>query len=67
LGKVSPIGCLFTLGSIFFITVVAQIFFPGKGDALISTKNGLGNALGDFFPNSSGHPASEKMSIVVVT
>jgi hypothetical protein len=25
---------------------------------LIMTKNGLGNILGDFFTNSSGHPAS---------
>jgi hypothetical protein len=32
------------------------IFFHGKSYALICQKNGLGNILGDFFTNSSGHP-----------
>jgi hypothetical protein len=35
----------------------AATFFHGEGYALILTKNWLGYILGDFFENSSGHPA----------
>jgi hypothetical protein len=31
-------------------------FFRSKSYELILTQNGLGNILGDFFTNSSGHP-----------
>jgi hypothetical protein len=62
LGAFSPLGRLFSLGSFSKIAEVAQIFglplFLGKGHSLISTKNGFDSILGDFFTNSSGHPAT---------
>jgi hypothetical protein len=33
-------------------------FSHGKSYVLILKKNGLGSVLGDFFTNSSGHPAA---------
>jgi hypothetical protein len=43
------------------MTEVAQFLWPlyflGKSDEIILTKNGLGHILGDFFTNSSGHSA----------
>jgi hypothetical protein len=62
LGEFSPIRHLFTLGSSsendksspnFGICT----FQEGKIDVLVLTKNGMGYILGDFFTNSSGHPA----------
>jgi hypothetical protein len=51
---------LFTSGLFLKITEVAQIlkllFARVKSYALISTKDGLGYVLGDFYTNSSGRP-----------
>jgi hypothetical protein len=61
LGEFSPIGRLFTLGSILLITEVAQIFVLPfsklKNCVLILAKNGLGYSLGNSFAYASGHPA----------
>jgi hypothetical protein len=44
-------------------------FFPQKNKCIrFDRKNGLGYSLGDFFTNSSGHPAdrfSQKMTIIL--
>jgi hypothetical protein len=59
LGEFSPIGSLFTLGSFVKITEVAPIIallFNGKIYVLIISKTELGDILGDFFTNASGHP-----------
>jgi hypothetical protein len=40
-------------------------FFQFKGNVLISTKYGLGCIFGDFFKNSSGHPASSRHAPVL--
>jgi hypothetical protein len=46
------------------ITEVAQIvwdtFINGNSYVFISTKNGLGYTLGDFFTSASGHSASSR-------
>jgi hypothetical protein len=53
---------LFTFGS--FGQIVALIFEPllsaVKAVQYILTKNGLGNSLGDFFTNASGHPGFQQ-------
>jgi hypothetical protein len=60
LGENSPKGWLFTMVSCSKIRKVATkfvlLFFKCKSYILTLTKNGLGYILGDFFPNSSGHP-----------
>jgi hypothetical protein len=43
-------------GANFWITFSQQ-----TGQAFIVTKNGLGNILGNFFTNSSGHPICEEL------
>jgi hypothetical protein len=61
LGKFSLNGRLFSLGSFVKITERVQvfwvIFFHGKINVFILSKNRLGNSLCDFVTNSSGHPA----------
>jgi hypothetical protein len=56
-----PIGLLFTLGSYLKITEVTQMLvflLPRRKPRInFGQKNGLGNILGDFFTNSSGHSA----------
>jgi hypothetical protein len=51
------------------ITEVVKIFgfisFQGKSYVLIMTKKGLGHILGEFFTNSSGHPAFRRFSMIV--
>jgi hypothetical protein len=63
LGEFSPNGWLFTLASFFENLLKHPTFlgylFPRQGFCVDSDKNGLGYILGDFFTNSSGHPASE--------
>jgi hypothetical protein len=54
LGEFSPIGQLFTLDSFFNYKSSPK---RGKIYAFILTKNRLDSILGDFFTNSSGHPA----------
>jgi hypothetical protein len=39
--------------------IFAATFFCGESCVLIVAKNGLGYALGDFFPVSPAHGASE--------
>jgi hypothetical protein len=65
MGEISPNGLLCTLGSALKITYVSHIF--GLLNSLfkfcssLSTKfdkNVFGYILGDFFTNSSGHPAA---------
>jgi hypothetical protein len=55
------LGDLFSLGSFFKITELAEIFdllfFHGKSSVLSLTNNGLGYILGEFYTNSSGHHA----------
>jgi hypothetical protein len=41
-------------------------FFQSKRCALITTKNGLGYILGDFFTNSSGHTDPKRFSKVCI-
>jgi hypothetical protein len=65
LGEFSPIGRLFTLGSSFKITEVAQIFgqlfLHGSSYGLHNcAKNVFGYSLGDFFIKASGHPDSNE-------
>jgi hypothetical protein len=58
LGEFSPIGQLFTLGSLLKNTKVAQFwatFSMEKSYVFILTKIALGYTLGDFFTNSSSH------------
>jgi hypothetical protein len=53
-------GRLFHLGSFSKIRGVAQIFglfFPNQKLSIKLDKIGLGNFLGDYFTNSSGHLA----------
>jgi hypothetical protein len=54
-------GCLYTLGSFFNFTKVAQsfglLFSRRTSFVLILTKNGFGYILGDFLTKSSGHTA----------
>jgi hypothetical protein len=61
LGDISHIGWLFTSGS-FWIAEIAHVlgyFFPHwKLSVNFGQKNALGYILGEFFSNSSGHPAS---------
>jgi hypothetical protein len=60
LGEFSPIGQLFSLGSVLKITEGGHFlatFFHGTGNVLILTNHWLGYILGDFFTNPSGHPA----------
>jgi hypothetical protein len=63
LSEFSPHGRLFTFGSVLKITEVGQIFwatyFHATSYVLIMTKIWLGDILGDFFTNSSGHPGDE--------
>jgi hypothetical protein len=51
---------MFTFGSFLEITEVAQIFgilsYTYSKSYVLILKNGLGNILGGFFTNSSGHP-----------
>jgi hypothetical protein len=52
LGECLPIGRLFTSGNFLKIAEVAQFFgqlFYGKNYVFISTINGFGHILGDFF------------------
>jgi hypothetical protein len=60
LGEFSPIGWLLILGSFLKITEIAQVvvatYFRCKSFVLVLRKDGLGNTLGDFFVNASGHP-----------
>jgi hypothetical protein len=44
------------------IPVSFGYFFHCESYALISAKNGLGYILGDFFTNSSGHPARKRQN-----
>jgi hypothetical protein len=39
--------------------ILGPHFFHDLSFALISTQNGLGCTLGDFLPNSSGHPDAD--------
>jgi hypothetical protein len=39
----------------------------GKSCALILAKNGVGYILGEFFTNSSGHPARFTIKLVCIT
>jgi hypothetical protein len=58
--KFSPFGRIFSLGCFMKNTNLSQIFVPlfyTVKVIIIFTKNGLGCILGDFFTNSSGHPA----------
>jgi hypothetical protein len=62
LGEFSPVGQLFTLACFKKIAEVAPFWagcsFPRKKSyELILSKSGLGYILGEFFTNSSGHPA----------
>jgi hypothetical protein len=60
LGEFSPKVWLLTLGSGLKITKAANFYgvlFPMVPVIINLTKNGLGYILGDFFTNSSGHPA----------
>jgi hypothetical protein len=61
LDEFSPTGQFFSLCSFLKVTEVAHIFgarsFHGKKFCIDFDKNGLGYILGDFFANSSGHPA----------
>jgi hypothetical protein len=61
LGEFLPIGRLFNLDSSFekFRSSLNfwDNFVHGASYAMILTKNALGYILGDFFANSSGHPA----------
>jgi hypothetical protein len=67
-GQCDHIGRIFAQWAIVYfrqflkITEVAQKFwatlFQSADNVLILTKHGLGNILGDFFTNSSGHPES---------
>jgi hypothetical protein len=43
----------YILGDFFYFWAT---FISGTGYVLIGTNNGLGNILGDFVANSSGHP-----------
>jgi hypothetical protein len=56
----SPIARSYTLASFFEKYNSSHpfwaTFFNGKSYALILTKNELGDILGDFLTNSSGHP-----------
>jgi hypothetical protein len=45
----------FTQSALFWVN-----FFLGKISVLMLTKNGLGPILGEFFKNSSGHPACKQ-------
>jgi hypothetical protein len=57
LGDFLPFGPLFTLS--WFLKITADFWanlYYSKIYALILAKNGLGNILGDFVTNSSGHP-----------
>jgi hypothetical protein len=59
-GDFSAIGRLFTYFEQFFYITEVQIFgllFAAKIVFYFRPKNGLGNILGDFFTNLSGHPA----------
>jgi hypothetical protein len=64
LGEFSPIESLFTLGS--FVknyrrsTNIWATYLNGKSYVLIISKNELGDILGDFFTNASGHPGLHK-------
>jgi hypothetical protein len=54
-----PTGWLFTLGNLLKIPELAQVFvhLGGKKDVYkFLPKNGLGNMLGNFQKNASGHP-----------
>jgi hypothetical protein len=67
LGEFSPIGQLFSLGSLLKITQGAQIlgllFSHRKSNVLILAKSAVGNILGDFFTSLSGHPAWSQSEI----
>jgi hypothetical protein len=69
LGEFVQIGRLFTLGC--FLKILKQpnylsYFFHGKIYVFILTKNRLGHILGDFFTNTSGHPApNEQLQQIV--
>jgi hypothetical protein len=54
LGEFSPMGRLFTLGKGLKIKEVVHNF-GATFSTVFLTKSGLGNILGDFFTNSSGH------------
>jgi hypothetical protein len=59
-GEFSPNGHYCTVGRFIKITEVARILgyiFPKCKFWINLDKNGLGYILGDFFINSSGHPA----------
>jgi hypothetical protein len=61
IGRIFANGQCFIFGSFMKNTEVAKKIvlctFPKSLDyALILAKNELGNILGDFFANSSGHP-----------
>jgi hypothetical protein len=45
---------------VFKTTEALSHCYHGKGFALILSKNGLGDFLGDFFTNSLGHPANNE-------
>jgi hypothetical protein len=63
-------------GSLFKITEVSHVFVLLVSNmvrffrALIWTKNGFGHILGEFFTNSSGHPARvtfQRLSLIKIT
>jgi hypothetical protein len=57
-------GQLFSLGSFLKIIKAAQLLcLHGNIYVFVLTKNGLGYILGDFFTNSSGHPARVRKSV----
>jgi hypothetical protein len=57
LGEFSSIGRLFSLGNLQKEPKILRCFFPLEKAALIYfDQKGLGNCLGEFLTNSSGHP-----------
>jgi hypothetical protein len=66
-GEFSPVGRLLTTGHIFKSLLLAKTFscfcHRKRYVVLILTKNVLGDILGYFFTNSSGHPVQMKVVI----
>jgi hypothetical protein len=69
LGEFSPIEKFFTKESFCKFSKIAQIFglpnfsVVGKSYESTLTKNRLGHILGDFFSNSSDHPAPDQQTL----
>jgi hypothetical protein len=63
LGEFLQVGRIVSFGQFFLIAELARIsfgnFFHSEIYVSLLKKTRLGDILGDFFTNSSGHPASD--------